>query len=95
MRPSCFAVACEHVVADANILIQVQNPRYGVMGKTFPSADDLNALSSKCEKLSSFKVNILRATSFGGVDWEKTEGKWTGGVIEGKGVAAAAASNSK
>ena len=59
------------------------------MGKTFPTADDMDALSSKCEKISSFKVSILRATSFGGVEWEKKDGKWTGGVIEGKGVTAA------
>ena len=59
------------------------------MGKTFPSAEDMDALSSKCEKLSSFKVNILRATSFGTVEWEKKDSKWSGGVTEGKGVVAA------
>ena len=61
------------------------------MGKTFPSAEDMNAFSTKCEKLSSFKVNILRATSFGTVEWEKNGSKWSGGVTEGKGVAAAPA----
>ena len=65
---------------------QVQNPKHGVMGKTFPSAENMDALSSKLEKLSSFKANILRTASMGGVEWEKKEGKWTGGVIEGKGV---------
>jgi hypothetical protein len=58
------------------------------MGKTFPSAEDMDALSSKCEKLSSLNVNILRSASFGGVEWAKKEGKWSGGVKEGKGVAA-------
>ena len=57
------------------------------MKKTFPSAEDLDALSQKLEKLLSFKVSILRATSFGTVDFEKKDGKWTGGVTEGKGVA--------
>jgi hypothetical protein len=71
------------------MLTQVQNPRHGIMKKTFPSAEDLDALSQKLEKLSSFKVSILRATSFGTVDWEKKDGKWAGGVTEGKGLPAA------
>jgi hypothetical protein len=59
------------------------------MKKTFPSNDDLNELSKKLEKLSSFKVSILRATSFGTVDFEKKDGEWAGGVTEGKGLPAA------
>ena len=69
--------------------MQVQNPRHGVMTKTFPSDEDLNELSKNLEKLSSFKVSILRATSFGTVDYERKDGKWTGGVTEGKGLPAA------
>lgn len=67
--------------------MQVQNPRSGVVEKSFPSAEDMDALSKKCSKLSSFKVNILRTTSFGTVEWERKNGKWTGGVKEGQGVA--------
>ena len=66
--------------------MQVQNPRHGTMGKTFPTEADVESLSKTCEKLSSFKANILRTTSFGSVEWEKADGKWKGGVTEGKGV---------
>lgn len=44
----------------------------------------MQALTKDCPKLSSFKVSILRTTTFGGVEWEKKEGKWVGGVKEGK-----------
>ena len=56
------------------------------MGKTFPSEADMETMSKTCEKLSSFKANILRTTSFGSVEWEKAGSKWKGGVVEGKGV---------
>ena len=56
------------------------------MAKTFPSAEDMDALSSKCEKLSSLTVSILRAASFGNVEWERKDSKWAGGVKEGKGL---------
>jgi len=46
----------------------------------------MDALSSKCSKLSSFKANVLRTTSFGMVEWEKKGDKWTGGVTQAKGV---------
>lgn len=59
------------------------------MAKTFPSSDDMQALSSKCEKLSSLNVSVLRAASFGTVDWERKDDKWVGGVSEGKGQPAA------
>lgn len=70
--------------ADANPHVQVQNPRHGTMGKTFPSADDLKALSSKLEKLSSFKANILKTISMANVAFEKSGNEWTGGVTESK-----------
>ena len=70
--------------ADADITLQVQNPKHGVMGKTFPSVDDLKALSSKLEKLASFKANILKTTSMANVAFEKKDGEWTGGVTESK-----------
>jgi len=57
------------------------------MAKTFPSSEDMEALSTKCTKLSSFKANVLRTTSFGTVDWEKKDAKWSGGVKESKGQA--------
>ena len=49
----------------------------------------MDALSKKCEKLSVVKADVLKTTSFGAVDWERKDGKWTGGVTEGKGVEAA------
>ena len=74
--------------ACADVQIQVQNPRHGVFRKTLPSAEDMDALSKKCEKLSVLKADVLKTTTFGSVEWEKKDGKWTGGVTEGKGVAA-------
>ena len=72
--------------------MEVQNPRHGVMGKTFPgSAAEIEGLAKRLEKLKVFKVDVLRTNSYGGVEWEKGEdGKWTGGVKEGKGVQAGA-----
>ncbi|KAK0793761.1 hypothetical protein LTR91_000704 [Friedmanniomyces endolithicus] len=70
-------------------LMALQEPRSGVMAKTFPSAEDLAALTTKCPKLNSFKANVLRTTTFGTVEYEMKDSKWTGGVKEGKGVAAA------
>ena len=70
----------------ANIVIQGQNPRNQMMTKTFPTAADLQGLSRKLEKLSSFKANILRTSTMGAVDWERKDGRWEGGVQEGKGV---------
>ncbi len=58
------------------------------MRKTFPSAEALESLSEKLEKLSSFKANILKTTSMAMVDFEKKDGKWTGNVSEGQGVTA-------
>lgn len=69
------------------ISIKVQNPRAGVLGKTFPSAADLDEVSKTSEKLASFKANVLRTTSLGTVEWTKKDGgKWEGGVQEGKGL---------
>lgn len=67
-------------------LAQVQNPRSGTLSKTFPSKEDIEALSSHCPKLASFKANVLRTTTFGTVDWEMKDGQWSGGVTEGRGV---------
>ncbi|KAK5717115.1 hypothetical protein LTR15_009004 [Elasticomyces elasticus] len=78
------------VVANPSLqfFMALQNPKSGVLAKSFPSAEDMAALSDKCDKLNSFKANVLRTTSFGVVEWEKKDGKWVGGVTEGKGVAA-------
>lgn len=48
----------------------------------------MNKLSEKQEKLSSFKANVLRTSTLGTIDWERVDGKWKGGVKEGKGVTA-------
>ena len=49
----------------------------------FPTEEDMNDLSKSCTKLESFKITILRTSSFGSVEWRKESGKWTGGIIEG------------
>lgn len=77
------------MLKDADGSLQVQNPRHGIMSKSFPSTDDMVTWSKGSDKLSSFKVSILRATSFGSVEWKMEGGKWTGSVEEGKGVAPA------
>ncbi|KAK0248165.1 hypothetical protein B0A54_16383 [Friedmanniomyces endolithicus] len=89
-------VQCKHleqmeVIAHPSLefLMALQEPRSGVMTKTFPSAEDLAALTTKCPKLNSFKANVLRTTTFGTVEYAMKDGKWTGGVREGKDVTAA------
>lgn len=69
---------------------QVQNPKSNVVGKTFPSAADMDDLSKKCDKLTALRANVLRTTSFGTVAWERKDGKWTGGVKQGTAAAEAA-----
>jgi len=87
---------CKHleqveVIANPSLqfFMALQNPKSGVLAKSFPSKEDMAALSGTCTKLNSFKANVLRTTSFGAVEWEKKDEKWTGGVTEGKGVSAA------
>ncbi|KAI6856933.1 hypothetical protein KC343_g12293 [Hortaea werneckii] len=85
---SCKSVEQVEIVANPSLefFMAVQNPRSGVLAQTFPTEADMQALTKdSCPKLSSFKVSILRTTTFGGVEWEKKEGKWVGGVKEGKG----------
>ncbi|KXS99099.1 hypothetical protein AC578_3528 [Pseudocercospora eumusae] len=72
--------------------MDIQNPRHQVLEKTFPDVWDMNKLSEKQEKLSSFKANVLRTTTLGTIDWERVDGKWRGGVKEGKGVIASGSS---
>ncbi|TKA73468.1 hypothetical protein B0A55_05956 [Friedmanniomyces simplex] len=78
----------EQVEVIANPSLQffmaLQNPRSGVLAKSFPSAEEMTALNEKCPKLNSFKANVLRTNSFGTVEFERKDGKWTGGVTEGK-----------
>ncbi|KAK2767389.1 hypothetical protein FQN54_003545 [Arachnomyces sp. PD_36] len=54
--------------------------------KIFPSSEEMETLSSgDCPKLQSFNMTILRAASFGSVDWNRSPGgKWVGGIMEGK-----------
>lgn len=67
--------------------VKVQNPRSGVLEKTFPSVADLDAMCKTSEKLASFKANVLRTTALGTVEWTKKDGgSWEGGVQEGKGL---------
>ncbi|KAK5133462.1 hypothetical protein LTR08_007704 [Meristemomyces frigidus] len=84
----CKSLEQVEVVANPSLqfFMSVQNPRSGVLAKSFPSSADMDALSTTCTKLSSFKANVLRTTTFGSVEWEQKDGKWSGGVKEGKGV---------
>ncbi|KAF2422636.1 hypothetical protein EJ08DRAFT_701591 [Tothia fuscella] len=45
-----------------------------------PSQEDIVILAKKCEKLTSFKVNLLRATRWPSIEWKKHGEQWEGGV---------------
>ncbi|EEH17104.1 hypothetical protein PABG_07191 [Paracoccidioides brasiliensis Pb03] len=54
-----------------------------ILEKVFPSATDMALRSKYSPKLESFRVSILRATSFGYVEWNRAEGTsdgWVGGI---------------
>lgn len=51
-----------------------------VLADASPSHAEMISLSEKCEKLNSFKANVLRTTSWASVEWTKTDGMWEGGV---------------
>lgn len=78
------------IVANPSLrfFMEVQNPRKQTLAKTFPDVFDMNRLSEKLPKLSSFKANVLRTKTLGEIEWEKVESKWKGGVKEGKGLPA-------
>ena len=42
----------------------------------------MTTLEENCPKLESFKVNILRTSSLGSVEWLKEGGEWKGGITE-------------
>lgn len=47
----------------------------------------MDELSTHLPRLESFRMTILRASSFGSVEWTRSpgsDGKWTGGLIEGR-----------
>lgn len=50
------------------------------MEQALPTKADMEALSKKNDKLSSFKANVLRSKTLGTVTWEKKDDKWTGGA---------------
>lgn len=52
------------------------------MKSAFPTKDDMAALENNCPKLESFKVNILRTSSLGSVEWKREGGEWIGGITE-------------
>ncbi|KAK3674335.1 hypothetical protein LTR78_005804 [Recurvomyces mirabilis] len=74
------------IVANPSLqfFMALQNPRSGVLATSFPSASDMEALSKKCPNLKTFKVSVLRTTSFGALEWERKDGKWKGGLAEAK-----------
>lgn len=43
--------------------------------------EDMERSSEKMKMLSSFKVNVLRTTALGTIEWERRDGKWTGGLV--------------
>ncbi|KAK2769776.1 hypothetical protein FQN53_005918 [Emmonsiellopsis sp. PD_33] len=65
-----------------------------ILEKVFPSATDMALLSKHAPKLESFRMSILRAASFGHVEWNRsipgavsgsggtivTDGGWVGGI---------------
>jgi len=66
---------------------QINSTRQKSMEKAFPDKADMEKLSEKCEKLTSFKANVLRSKTLWIVEWEKVDGKWTGGVKSNMGSA--------
>ncbi|WPG99034.1 Hypothetical protein R9X50_00183900 [Acrodontium crateriforme] len=83
----CKRLEQVEIVANPSLqfFIEVQNPRSGVLGKTFPSATDMEALSAQCSQMNVFEASVLRTTTFGAVKWKQDNGQWTGGVTNGKG----------
>ncbi|EMC97755.1 hypothetical protein BAUCODRAFT_120690 [Baudoinia panamericana UAMH 10762] len=61
-------------------IMALQEPGSGVLEKSLLSAADLAVLTAKCANLKSFKASVLRAASFGTLEWEKKGGKWVGGA---------------
>ncbi|PGH09870.1 hypothetical protein AJ79_05597 [Helicocarpus griseus UAMH5409] len=57
-----------------------------ILEKVFPSAADMALISKYSPRLESFRMTILRAASFGYVEWNKVEGtsdEWVGGIKSG------------
>jgi len=51
--------------------------------RAFLSQSDLEVLEKKCNKLNSFKANVLRSSRFQAIAWEKKDEKWSGGIKAG------------
>lgn len=79
-----FFIEASHACLDhASITdktVQVNNARSDAMEKVFPSKSDMETLTKKCEKLNSFKANVLRSKSLPSLEWERKREVWTGGV---------------
>ncbi|KAL1967622.1 hypothetical protein VTN77DRAFT_3137 [Rasamsonia byssochlamydoides] len=59
------------------------SPKEEQLHNVFPSASDMADLSAHLPRLESFKMTMLRAKSFGTVEWNRSaDGKWTGGVTK-------------
>lgn len=52
------------------------------MKDAYPTEEDMRELSEKCPKLESLKVNVLRTSSVGSVEWSKDEARWRGGLTD-------------
>lgn len=49
--------------------------------KIYHTKEEMEELSTKCSKLSSFKANIMRRTNVQSLSWSKPGDKWDGGVL--------------
>jgi len=45
------------------------------------SKEEMETLSTKCEKLNSFKANVMRRTNIQSLSWAKPDKKWEGGLV--------------
>ncbi|RWR00184.1 hypothetical protein C8Q69DRAFT_490038 [Paecilomyces variotii] len=56
-----------------------------VLKQIFPSQSDMSDLLAHLPRLETFKMTILRASSFGSVEWTRSpDGSWNGGLVQGK-----------
>ena len=61
---------------------QAAHPGDGALRSAFPTEEDMKVLGAKCPNLESFKINILRTSTLGSVEWRKEGGNWKGGITE-------------
>ncbi|KAJ9206227.1 hypothetical protein DTO166G4_7467 [Paecilomyces variotii] len=56
-----------------------------VLKQIFPTQSDMSDLLAHLPRLETFKMTILRASSFGSVEWTRSpDGSWNGGLVQSK-----------